>query len=38
MNLYFNEANRLSSFEEDSIGSIQLNGEIISMILPTKFV
>ena len=27
-----------SSFEEESIGSIQSNGEIINMMLATKFV
>ena len=34
---YTNKTNTFSPFKEESIGSIQFNGEI-SMMLPTKFV
>ena len=33
---YFNKINTFSPFEEEGIGSIQFNGEIINMMLPTK--
>ena len=32
------KTNRFSSFEEKNIGSIQFNGEIINVMLPTKLV
>ena len=35
---YINMNNTFSPFKEESIGSIQFNGDIISMMLPTKFV
>ena len=35
---YFNKASTFSYFEEESIGSIQFNEEVINMVLPTKFV
>ena len=37
----FNEVvliDTFSSFEKESIGSVQFHGEIINMMLPTKFV
>ena len=33
---YFNKTNTFSSFEEESIGYMQFNGEIINIMLPTK--
>ena len=35
---YFNKTNTFSSFEEEIISSIQLNGKIINMMLSTKFL